>query len=191
MKQYQVTLNFAFLTNVVDDENNEKAEAFHRTDKYFEKHSVMNHIKSYNAFDMVMNLVCDGEVISAKWDKKKFAIHMIVDTNLDEEGLREDLKLNPLEDGEYESSGDTAWVVMTRCHKGEEDSWEYGLTDYRQNPIEIQFMGEKPVIPDCKELFILTEKGKDIYRQITEARKKGMKFDEEDEKKFWVMRESC
>jgi hypothetical protein len=151
MPKFQVTLNFTFEAHsweddiYGEDEENAIQEAFERTDAYYEEHSIIDHVKSNDAMGFVETLLCDGEVLSAEWDKEKFAIHMVVETDQNAEELREDFEMTSLEDGEYEACGDTGWIVMTRGPNGEvyeypmeiRDFWEYGLTDYRQNPIEI------------------------------------------------------
>jgi hypothetical protein len=155
MTKFQVPLNFSFEAHywdheeLDDDEDSkearEKEEAYARTDAYYESHDIEDHVKSNDAMDFVSTLVYDGEILSAEWDKDKFAIHMVVETDQTAEELEEDLRDNSLEDGEYEACGDTGWVVMTRGPDGEayaypmeiRDFWEYGLTDYRDNPIEI------------------------------------------------------
>ena len=197
MKQYKVTLNFTFtptgcdVEEEFDEEGNllpmegeakRKHEAFQRTDAYFAKHSIERYIKENSAMDMVENIMCDGEVVTAEWDKKKFQIHMIVNTDMTKEQLIEDLEMNSLEDGEYEAYGDTGWIVMTRGPKGErftggwnevQHFWEYGLTDYRQNPIEVTELGEVPdgmEIPALQELMTITEKGKTAYEVLKKAK---------------------
>ena len=215
MKQYKVTLNFTFSPHgcdveadvEYDDDGNEvsdalssedkaKLEAFRRTDLYFQKHSVEKHVKENSAFGFVECVLCDGELVHAEWDKKKFAIHMVVDTNQTAEELEEELRSNSLEDSEYEACGDTGWIVMTRGPKGEsfgppwdmKDFWEYGLTDYRDNPIQIQLLGEKTAVPMEEELLVMTEKGKEIYKQMSELKQKGIRFTEDDMRKFEIMK---
>jgi hypothetical protein len=215
MKQYQLTINLSFQPHDCDveeeieynedgeemkseslnPEDKAKLEAFQRTDQYYAKNSVIDHIKRNSAFGMVEYLPCDGEVLSAKWDPKKFAIHMVVNTNQTEEELRDDVKSNSLEDGEYEGCGDTGWIVMTRGPKNEvfgppfdlNDYWEYGLTDYRDNPVEIKLLGEISEMPECDKLFTLTEEAQQLYEAISEARKRGMQLNDDDMKKFWLM----
>lgn len=206
MKQYKVTLNFTFTPHHFDffdqDEHDREAEdgakymAFERTVKYYEKHDIVKHIKENDAFGFVEYLPCDGEVVEAKWDKKKFQIHMIVNTEQNEEELREDLRMNSLEDGEYEACGDTGWIVMTRGPKNEifgppwdtNAFWEYGLTDYRQNPIEIKLIGKTLDLPSFDKLFTMTEEGKKAYQELAEASKNGITFTRPEKKIFWLMR---
>jgi hypothetical protein len=59
--------------------------------------------------------------------------------------------MNSLEDGEYEGCGDSAWILFTRGPNNEicdgsdmQDFWEYGLVDYRGNPIVITKREESP-----------------------------------------------
>lgn len=131
-------------------ETKRQAEAFRRTDLYFQEHSIEDHVKGNDAFSFVEYVCCDGEVLSAEWDKKKFQIHCVIESKQSKEDLIRDLENNSLEDGEYEACGDTGWIVMTRGPKGEmfgapwdlNNFWEYGLTDYRQNPIEVEEIKE-------------------------------------------------
>ena len=214
MKQYHVTINLSFephgceVEDELEYEENEKdmrstlspedraqLEAFQRTDQYYAKHSVIEHIKSNDAFDMVQNIICDGEVLSARWDTKKFAIHMVLNTNQNEEELLEDLQSTSLEDGEYEACGDTGWIVFTRGPNDEVfDGWKskgfwcYGFTDYRENPIEVKLLGEKSEIPEEGELISMTEKGKEVYAMMAALKQEGIRFSEHDELKFKVMK---
>ena len=126
-------------------ETKRKAFAFRRTDVYYQQHSIEEHIKSNHPLGFVESLCCDGEVLSAEWDKEKFQIHLVIETNQSKEELIRDLEYNSLEDGEYEACGDTGWIVMTRGPNGEifdhpwdlNKYWAYGLTDYRNNPIVV------------------------------------------------------
>lgn len=212
MKQYKVTLNLTFEQeqpscgvddaaeydeeNELDMEEKAEREAFARTERYFEEHSIEDYVKENDALGFVEYVVSDGEVISAEWDKKKFQIHMIVDTERTKKELIEDLKWNSLEDGEYEACGNTGWVVMTRGPKGEEfgppwdmkDYWVFGLTDYRRNPIEVVELATKEEIPAEDELISMTEKGKEIYKKMAALKLEGIRFSEEDELKFKVMK---
>lgn len=151
MNTYKVTLNFNFEPCYWDDDDDDskaKKDAFSRTDKYYEENSLIDHIKSNTAVDFIEYVLCDGEVLSAEWDTKKFAMHIIIKTKQTPEELRADLEGNSLEDGEYEACGDTGWVVMTRGPNGEkfgapwdtDDTWSYGFTDYRSNSIEIELV---------------------------------------------------
>ncbi len=178
-------------------EQKAKYDAFQRTDEYYEKNNIIKHIKKNDALGFVESVVCDGEVVSAKWLKDKFAIEMIVDTEQTAEELEEDLRNTSLEDGEYEACGETGWIVFTRGKNGEEvghdgkwnmtDFWEYGLTDYRNNPIAIKQISEKPEMPATDELFTVTEKGKEMHKQMGELKWKGVRFNPEDERTFKIL----
>lgn len=211
MKQYKVTLNFAFEPEDYDlhgdDEDleehlsngetpEEMRKAFQRTADYYEKHGgVEMHVKENDALSFVETLLCDGEIVSAEWDRKTFAIHMVVDTDQTEKELENDFRMTSLEDGEYEACGDTGWIVFTRGPNDEIfDSWNskgfwvYGLTDYRRNPIAITLLGEKAEIPAEDELISMTEKGKEVYQRMAALKKDGIRFSDEDERKFAVMK---
>lgn len=109
----------------------------------------MDHVKSFDAYKFIKYLVFDiGQILSAKWDTNKFAIHIIIETDLDKDELLDWLRDNSLEDTEYEACSDTGWIVMTRgtnmeafteprTDKYKTELWEYAHTDYRYNPIEI------------------------------------------------------
>ena len=157
MKQFRVTINMSFLKNDLDGfsfhressiEKKARKAAYDRTDKYYKDHDLIEYIKSTNyAKDMVEYMYCNSEVKSAEWDPKSFAIHMIVETEENEDGLRQDLTMNSLEDGEYETCGESGWVIFTRGPNGEinhggmdldlNQFWQYGVVDYRENAIEI------------------------------------------------------
>ena len=213
MKQYKVTLNFTFSENgceveeeydddgeliSLEEEDNKQLEAFQRTDAYYAKHSVIEHIKSNDPMGFVESVFCDGEILSAEWDPKKFQIHMVVDTEMTKEEVIKDLEWNSLEDGEYEACGETGWLIFTRGPNdeilGEDGTWEmknfwcYGLTDYRGNPIEVTELGKKEEIPKSDDLFTMTEKGKEIYKKMAALKLDGIRFSEEDENKFNVMK---
>lgn len=154
MPTFQVTLNFSFERHHSDDEEEyestrtskrKQKDAFALTDNYYEEHDVVQYIKQHDAREFVEFILSDGEILWAHWDHHLFAIHMMIETQQTAEELREDLQTTSLEDGEYESCGETGWVLFTRGDKGEvfdgtmpSDAWEYGLTDYRENPILIE-----------------------------------------------------
>ena len=214
MKQYKVTLNFTFtphgcdveeeydddgnLVEMEEGEDKEKYEAFQRTDAYYQKHSVEEHVRKNDALAFVEYVVCDGEVVSAEWDRKGFAIYMVVNTEQSKKNLIRDLKMNSLEDGEYEACGDTGWIVMTRGPDGEvfngdwdkiKQYWEYGLTDYRHNPIEVVELGEVVEMPSIQELVGITEQGRATYAKIKALKDSGAKvhFSEDDERLFKML----
>jgi len=109
---------------------------------------VVAYIKSHDAMGMVEYICGKAEVISATWDAEAFAVHMVIETEQTADELREDIEMNSLEDGEYEACGETEWILFTRDEEGNPyqggegsgDVWEYGLVDYRQNPIDIQLV---------------------------------------------------
>jgi hypothetical protein len=156
MKQFRVTITMSFEPHYWDDEfstyeesraeTKAKKAAFERTDAYFAEHNVIDYIKRNSAMEAVEYIFCNSEVKSAKWDPETFQIHMVVESDETVDSLREDLTMNSLEDGEYEGCGDSAWMVFTRGPNGEplgppwdmKDVWEYGLVDYRNNPIVIE-----------------------------------------------------
>jgi hypothetical protein len=154
MTKFRVTLKFNLdLHNWEEDDyridsrqRKSRQEAFQRTDDYYYKHDPIAYIKSNDALDMVEYIVSEGEVLSAEWDKKDFAIHMTVETDQTADELGEDLQMNSLEDGEYEACGETGWILFTRGPndevfnggEGSENTWEYGLVDYRKTPASIE-----------------------------------------------------
>jgi hypothetical protein len=155
MTKFHVTLHFHFERNCSDDETEYESSrtskrkqkaAFDRTDKYYERHSLTEYIKANDAMEMVEYCIGEGEVLSAEWDPSAFAIHMVVETDQTMEELREDFQMNSLEDGEYEACGETGWILFTRDEngnpynggEGSDTVWEYGLVDYRSNPIDVK-----------------------------------------------------
>ena len=152
MNKFQVTLNFNFEETYfeegyeTEEEIEEKREAFNRTEKFYQETNIVDHIKSFEPMELVEFILMDdnGEVLSAEWDPDKFQIHMTVTTKYQEEDLRETLRMNSLEDGEYEAYGETGWLLFTRGPEGETFNggmergfWNYGCIDYRENPILI------------------------------------------------------
>jgi hypothetical protein len=154
MPKFQVTLNFSFERHHSDDEceyessrtsKRKQKAAFKRTDNYYEDHDIIAYIKSNDAMEMVGYTPCDAEVLSAEWLEDQFAIQMVVETDQSISELIEDLRMNSLEDGEYEACGETGWILFTRDEEGNvfngidgsEDVWEYGLVDYRQHEIVV------------------------------------------------------
>jgi hypothetical protein len=96
---------------------------------------VIAHVKQNNAFGFV-ETITDHEVVSAEWDSKDFKIYFVIrveDPNETIDTIREWIEMQSLEDGEYESCGDNGWTVKTLG-----ETMEYGLTDYRHNPISIE-----------------------------------------------------
>lgn len=150
MKQYKVTLNLSVNIHHVDERyeetSPEKAEAFARTDAIYRLTKIEDYIKTFDPLEMVEYVLSEGEVKSAEWDKEKFQIHMVVETELRAGEVLGDLRMSSLEDGEYESCGETAWILFTRMPDGRpydgdwnvKNFWEYALTDYRSNPISVE-----------------------------------------------------
>lgn len=156
------------LPNKTKKESKEaKNEAFRRTDafynrydigKYFE--NIENYIKTFSALGFVESIVDDvEELVSAEWDTERFAIHMNLKTEKTPDEIREDFNWVSLEDGEYEACGETGWLIFTRLEGdkpwygewGVKDVWEYGLTDYRENPIDIVKIEETKEVKESKE----------------------------------------
>lgn len=201
MNQFKVTLNFTFEKHYPEELDVDKEleyeveEAFARTDTYYEKHDIVQYIKQNDALAFVECVLCDGEIVSAEWLPDTFAIQMVVDTDQDEEELEEDLRATSLEDSEYEACGETGWIVMTRDKDGNafgppwdmNGFWEYGLTDYRRNPIKIQKVGKKDEVPKSKELFTVTEQGKETHAMMAKLKLSGIRFSQEDEQKFKLL----
>ncbi len=152
IRYFKVTLTFTFEHQYgsVDDleieerswcqETKEEFEArikdYEATDAHFNTYEkIVAHVKSNDALSFI-EYIPDHEVVSAEWDPKDFKIHFVIKVERSEEtvdDIREWLEMTSLEDGEYESCGDNGWTVKTL---GETD--EYGLTDYRRNPILIE-----------------------------------------------------
>jgi hypothetical protein len=141
-KKYSITLNFSFShshSGRYGEPSKAEECAFARADKHFaEKGGVEAHVKSFDAMEFVMYILLDANVLEAKWDDTKFAVHMVVESKDSAAKIKEELETNSLEDGEYESCGDNGWTVKTIPAAGSDDIWEYGLTDYRGNPIVIK-----------------------------------------------------
>lgn len=151
MTKFKVTLNFTFDTHDGEDsygselQVNKRIEAFERTEKYYSEHNLIDYIKTFSAMDLMEYVMSYGEVVSAVWDPVEFQIHMVVESDETADDVEEDLMTSSLEDGEYEASGETGWLIFTRGPNGEvfddpmgsEDYWEYGLLDYRCNPIMV------------------------------------------------------
>ncbi len=161
MNTYRVTLTLSFRQHFWDEddcssweevpkerkaERKAKKEAFERTEAYYTKHSLEDYVKSFSAMGFVETLLMDEEsLVAAEWDPKDFQIHLTVKTEMSEEDLLKELEWVSLEDSEYEGCGDSGWLIFTRGPNGEpyhgqygvKDVWEYGLTDYRRNPILI------------------------------------------------------
>lgn len=159
VKYFEVILNLTFEQHHESADDLEKEDQWNRDEsneefckrisdwvetdkKYGTKDAIEKHIKENDAMDMVENLfMTDAEVISAKWLPGMIIsfVLKVTDPNVvkvsEAEGkkvIEEDLRMTSLEDGEYESSGDNGWTVKTL-----KETMEYGLTDYRRNPMII------------------------------------------------------
>jgi hypothetical protein len=147
------------LPNQTKKESKEaKNAAFRRTDAFYNRHNILNYfenienyVKTFSALGFVETLwLDDDELKGAEWDAERFAIHMTVETDKTPDDIREELEMNSLEDGEYEACCETGWILFTRLEGDKvwdgdwtvKDVWEYGLTDYRDNPIDIVKMEE-------------------------------------------------
>jgi hypothetical protein len=152
-KYFKVTLTLSFEENYGSSDDLEKEELeryesmtnnefckriqeWNETEKaYGTPEKIMKHVKSNNAFYFVETLT-DGELVSAKWldgFKIQFIVKYENEPTMTVEKVKHELEMVSLEDGEYESSGDNGWTVKTL-----EESMEYGLTDYRRNPIVVE-----------------------------------------------------
>lgn len=158
MPNYNVTLNFSVRVHspseiyMADEDEMEAMEkAFERTDEFYETHNIQTYIKTFDAMGLVEYVCCEGEVVSAEWDPEHFQIHMVVKTEETAKELKQDLRMNSLEDGEYEGCGESGWIIMTRDPEGKvydgswdriKEFWEYALLDYRDNPIKVTLIEE-------------------------------------------------
>jgi hypothetical protein len=127
-----------------EEEFQERIKDYEATDeKLGTLDKIIAHVKCNDAFSFI-EYVSEHEVVWAEWDPKDFKIYFIIrvdDPNETIENIHDWIEGNSLEDGEYESCGDNGWTVKTL---GETD--EYGLTDYRRNPILIEEVED----PDLK-----------------------------------------
>jgi hypothetical protein len=100
-------------------------------------------IKGFDPLEVV-EYVPEHEVLSAEWHKDEFKISFTMKAENSEETLEEikrSIRMNSLEDGEYESCGTSAWTVKTLG-----ETMEYGLTDYRDNLILVEELDPQTVI---------------------------------------------
>lgn len=152
-KLYKVTLTLSFRQPYATSDDLEKEDNYYKegetnnnfckrvqdwneTNKvYGTDEKIQRYVKSFNAKEFVEYLP-PGEVLSAKW-LDGFRITFVMKPESAEytsvENIKSWLSTYSLEDGEYESGGDNGWTVKTL--KG---TMEYGLTDYRDDPIEIE-----------------------------------------------------
>jgi hypothetical protein len=123
-----------------EDESNEdfcaRIQDWNETDKAFgTNEKIMRHVKQNDAFGFVETLT-DGEVVAAKWldgFKIQFIVKYENEPSKTAAEVKDYLDMTSLEDGEYESSGDNGWTVKTL-----KETMEYGLTDFRRNPIVVE-----------------------------------------------------
>lgn len=124
-------------------------DALIRTRQFYDANSVEDYVKTFDAMTFVEDLFdeTDTVLVSANWNKRFFMMHMIVDSNRSRNEIVDMLTRTSLEDSMYESCGENGWVLFTRGAGGEvyrgrmsEDRThvvEYGLVDYRSNPIGV------------------------------------------------------
>jgi hypothetical protein len=120
---------------------NKKVKDYEATDAKFNSYEkIVAHVKSNDPYEFIA-YIPDHYTVSAEWDPKDFKIHFIIQVEDPEEtveNIRKWIRLHSLEDGAYESCGDNGWTVKTLAGTG-----EYGLTDYRDNPIIIEEVDPK------------------------------------------------
>ncbi len=148
-KLFKVILTLTFRQHVhdIDElekdswENNEKfcerLTDWKESDKEFSKAGAIEaRVKRHSAMDMV-EFIPDGDVLAARWvDGPGMKLEFIFKPLHEEdtvEKVEKWLKYHSLEDGEYEGSGDSGWLVSTL-----KDTMHYGETDYRRNPIVVE-----------------------------------------------------
>ena len=124
---------------------NKRVQDYEATDAHFNSYEkIVAHVKSNDPFYFV-ETIPEHEVISAEWDPTDFKISFIIrveNPTESVEDIRNWIEMQSLEDGEYESCGDNGWTVKTLG-----ETMEYGLTDYRDNPIiieEVESPDQKP-----------------------------------------------
>ena len=127
-----------------EEEFKQRKKDWEETDEvYGTQEQIQELIKGFDPLGVV-EYIPDDEVISAEWDKEDFAISFIIKVENPKKTpgqIIHWLKMNSLEDGEYESCGTSAWTVKTLGEK-----MEYGLTDYRNNLILVEEVDSKTVI---------------------------------------------
>jgi hypothetical protein len=153
-KFFKVTLKLSFRPHLgssddlekgehgYEDENNEefcaRVQDWIQTDTaYGTNAKIEAHVKKNNPMDFVEGLV-PNEVVSAEW-LDGFRISFITKTDPTSTHyqtaaeIKDWIEHSSLEDAEYESSGDNGWRIPTL-----KDIMEYGLTDYRDNPVIVE-----------------------------------------------------
>ena len=125
-----------------EDENNEefcaRVQDWIQTDNaYGTNAKIEAHVKKNDPMDFVEGLG-PTEVVSAEW-LSGFRISFITKTDPTSTHyqtaaeIKDWIEHSSLEDAEYESSGDNGWRIPTL-----KDIMEYGLTDYRDNPVIVE-----------------------------------------------------
>lgn len=163
MPNYKVTLNFNVRVHSPEDgwgededEQTKKNEAFARTEAFYKENNMETYIKTFDAMGLVEYVYCEGEVLSAEWDPENFQIHMVISSDETPKEVTSSLRMNSLEDGEYEGCGESGWIIMTRGKNNEvyygdwdriSEFWEYALLDYRSNPIKVERIEEAVAEP--------------------------------------------
>ena len=113
-----------------------RVQDWNETDKvYGTNEKIIQYVKRFDAKEFVEYLP-PGEVLSAKWlsgFRLSFVMKPESPTYESIQEIENFLDSYSLEDGEYESSGNNGWTLKTVG-----GLMEYGLTDYRKNPIEIE-----------------------------------------------------
>lgn len=126
----------AYGRNETNEEFCERYQEFKKSEeKYGTDKKIQEHVKEIDAMEFV-EFLPPGEVKSAKW-LEGFRIAFVFKPESPEyesvEKIKNWLEIVSLEDGDYESSGDNGWTIKTVNEK-----YEYGLTDYRNNPILVE-----------------------------------------------------
>jgi hypothetical protein len=118
------------------NEYKERVKDWMETDAlYGTQEQIEAFVKSFDPLGFV-EYIPEQEVVSAEWHEDDFKISFIVKTDDDETTAEEIihwLEMTSLEDGEYESCGTSGWTVKTLA-----ETMEYGLTDFRRNPIVVE-----------------------------------------------------
>ena len=126
------------------EEFKERKKELKATDElYGTPKQIQAFIKGFDPLEVV-EYVPEHEVLSAEWHKDEFKISFTMKAENSEETLEEikrSIRMNSLEDGEYESCGTSAWTVKTLG-----ETMEYGLTDYRDNLILVEELDPQTVI---------------------------------------------
>ncbi len=127
-----------------------RVKDYEATDAHFNSYEkIVAHVKSNDPFEFIESIP-EHEIISAEWDPKDFKISFIIrvdDPAETVENIRSWIEMQSLEDGEYEACCDNGWTVKTLG-----ETMEYGLTDYRDNPILIELVESPDMKPQGAKL---------------------------------------